>query len=165
MMKIERRWIHAGMFAAWLGLIAFAMVLQHIMDLEPCPMCILQRYAFIVVGLFALLAAIHDPRGWSRWVYSGLLIIVSGMGAGVAARHAWLEHNPPQIFDCGADLGFMVDTFPLAEALPMIFRGSGDCTEVLWRFLGLSIAEWALIWFLIFVVAEIVVATRKPSRS
>lgn len=164
-MKIERRWIHAGIFAACLGLLAFAMILQHIMDLEPCPMCILQRYAFIGVGLVALVAAIHDPRGLSRWVYSGLLIIVSGLGAGVAARHAWLEHNPPQIFDCGADLGYMIDAFPLADALPMIFRGTGDCTQVLWRFLGLSIAEWALLWFLIFVVVEIVVATRKPSRA
>jgi disulfide bond formation protein DsbB len=164
-MKIKRRWIHAGIFAACAGLIAYAMVLQHVMDLEPCPMCILQRYAFIGVGLLALAAAIQDPRGWGRWVYSGLIILVSGLGAGVAARHAWLEHNPPQIYDCGADLGFMIDTFPLAEALPMIFRGSGDCTEVLWRFLGLSIAEWALVWFLIFVVVEVYFATRKVPAS
>ena len=164
-MKIERRWVHAGIFVACAGLIAYAMVLQHVMDLEPCPMCILQRYAFIGVGLLALAAAIQDPRGLGRWVYSGLIILVSGLGAGVAARHAWLEHNPPQIYDCGADLGFMIDTFPLAEALPMIFRGSGDCTEVLWRFLGLSIAEWALVWFLVFVVVEVYFATRKVPAS
>ena len=95
-MKIEHRWIHAGIFAACAGLIAYAMVLQHVMDLEPCPMCILQRYAFIGVGLIALAAAIHDPRGAGRWVYSGLIVIVAGLGAGVAARHSWLEHNPPQ---------------------------------------------------------------------
>ena len=164
-MGIQRRWTHAAMFAVCSGLIIFAMYLQHAMDLEPCPMCILQRYAFIGVGMFALLATIHNPQKWGRWIYSGLLVVVSGLGAGVAARHAWLEHNPPQIFDCGADLAFMVDAFPLSQALPMIFRGSGDCTEVLWRFLGLSIAEWALIWFLIFVVAEIVTATRKFDRS
>ena len=105
-MQVHRRWIHAGMFAVCVGLIAFAMVLQHVMDLEPCPMCILQRYAFIGVGIIALVAAVHAPRQWGRWVYSVLLILVSGMGAGVAARHAWLEHNPPQIFDCGADLGY-----------------------------------------------------------
>lgn len=160
-MKIQSRWLHAGMFLVCAGLIGFAMYLQHVLDLEPCPMCILQRYAFIGVGIIALVAALHAPRDWGRWVYSALLILVAGLGAGVAARHAWLEHHPPQIFDCGADLGYMVDAFPLAEALPMIFRGTGDCTEVLWRFLGLSIAEWALIWFSIFVVAEIVSATRK----
>ena len=164
-MKLEPRWVHAGIFAACTGLIAYAMVLQHVMDLEPCPMCILQRYAFIGVGMLALAAAIQNPRRWGRWVYSGFIILVAGLGAGVAARHAWLEHNPPQIYDCGADLGFMIDTFPLAEALPMIFRGTGDCTEVLWRFLGLSIAEWALVWFLIFVVVEIYFATRKVPAS
>lgn len=164
-MRIGRRWAHAGIFAICAGLIGFALVLQHIMHLEPCPMCILQRYAFVVVGVVALVAALHDPRGAARWVYSALIVIFAGLGAGVAARHAWLEHNPPQLFDCGADLGYMVDAFPLAEVLPMIFRGTGDCTEVLWRFLGLSIAEWALVWFLIFIVAEIIVATRKSVKS
>ncbi len=164
-MNIRRRWVHAGIFAVCVGLIGYAMVLQHIQDLEPCPLCILQRYAFIGVGLVALLAALHDPRGFGRWIYSGLLILVAGLGAGVAARHAWLEHNPPQVYDCGADLGFMVDTFPLAEALPMIFRGTGDCTEVVWRFLGLSIAEWALVWFLIFVAAEIFATTRRTPAA
>ncbi|NIO41426.1 MAG: disulfide bond formation protein B [Burkholderiales bacterium] len=164
MIRIEPRWVHVGIFAVCIGLLAFAMVLQHVMDLEPCPMCILQRYAFISIGLVALLATIHDPHRWGRWIYSALLILLAGLGAGVAARHAWLERNPPDIFDCGADLGFMVDTFPLAEALPMIFRGTGDCSEVLWRFLGLSIAEWALFWFLVFLVAEIFVATQRSVR-
>lgn len=163
-MKIQARWIHAAIFAVCAGLIGFAMYLQHVLDLEPCPMCILQRYAFIGVGIVALIAALHAPRGRGRWVYSGLIILVAGLGAGVAARHAWLEHNPPDVFDCGADLGYMVDAFPLAEALPMIFRGTGDCTEVLWRFLGLSIAEWALIWFSVFAVTEIVLTTRKHAR-
>jgi disulfide bond formation protein DsbB len=164
-MNIKPRWIHAGIFVACAGLIAYAMVLQHIEDLEPCPLCILQRYAFIIVGLIALVAALHNPRGYGRWFYTGLLILAAVVGAGIAARHTWLEHNPPQVYDCGADLGFMVDTFPLAEALPMIFRGSGDCTEVAWRFLGLSIAEWSLIWFLIFVAAGIYAATRRKSAA
>lgn len=163
-MRIQARWIHAGMFAVCAGLIVFAMVLQHIMKLEPCPMCILQRYAFICLGTFALVASIHNPSGWGRWFYAVILTITAGLGAGVAARHAWLEHNPPQIFDCGADLGFMVDAFPLAEALPMIFRGTGDCTKVLWKFLGLSIAEWALIWFVIFIIAGLIAAMKKPSN-
>ncbi len=162
MINIRLRWMYAGVFTVCAGLIAFALYLQHVMDLEPCPLCILQRYAFVAVGLVALLAAIHDTQWWGRRVYGVLLVLVAGPGAGLAARHAWLQHNPPQIFDCGADLGFMVDAFPLAEALPMIFRGSGDCTEVLWRFLGLSISEWALVWFLIFVIAGLYAATKKP---
>lgn len=163
MINIRLRWMYAGIFTVCAGLIVFALYLQHVMDLEPCPLCILQRYAFILVGLVALLAAIHDPQWWGRRVWGVFLVVAAGLGAGVAARHAWLEHNPPQIFDCGADLGFMVDAFPLAEALPMIFRGSGDCTEVLWRFVGLSISEWALVWFLIFVVAGLYAVTKKTA--
>jgi disulfide bond formation protein DsbB len=157
------RFIYAAIFAVSLGLIGFAMYLQHAQGLEPCPMCILQRYAFVLAGVVALAAAVHDPRRGGRWTYSGLLVLSAGAGAGVAARHAWLEHNPPKIFDCGADLGYMVESFPLAEALPMIFRGTGDCTTVLWRFLGLSIAEWALVWFIIFIAAAIFAALVRPA--
>jgi disulfide bond formation protein DsbB len=151
------------MFAVCAALIAFALYLQHGRGLEPCPMCILQRYAFIVLGVIALVAAIHDPAKAGRWVYSGLIAVAGGLGGGVAVRHVWLEYNPPIILDCGADLGFMVGTFPLAEALPMIFRGTGDCSEVLWRFLGLSIAEWSLIWFVILIGAGFAAAIIRPA--
>jgi disulfide bond formation protein DsbB len=153
------------MFAVCAGLIAFAIYLQHARGLQPCPMCILQRYAFVVTGLIALAAALHNPRAIGRWFYSGLLVLSAGAGAGVATRHVWLEHNPPKINDCGADLGYVIESFPLAEALPMIFRGTGDCSKVLWRFLGLSIAEWALIWFLILIIAAIVAALRPRASA
>lgn len=159
---LRPRLIYGLIFAACAGLIAFAMYLQHGQGLEPCPMCVLQRYAFILTGLVALAALIHDPRAGGRRIYGGLLVLTAGAGAGVAARHVWLEHNPPKIFDCGADLGYMMESFPLAEALPMIFRGTGDCSKVLWRFLGLSIAEWALIWFLLLVAAAVTATLIKP---
>ena len=163
-MSLNPRLIFLAIFLVCAGLIGFALYLQHSLGLEPCPMCILQRYAFIVVGVIALLAAIHYPALSGRRIYSGLLIVMAATGGGVAIRHVYLEHNPPKIFDCGADLGFMLDSFPLTEALPMLFRGTGDCTKVLWRFLGLSIAEWSLIWFAIFLVAAVVAALMKSPR-
>ncbi len=99
-----------------------------------------------------------------RWIYSALLVLMAATGGGVAIRHVYLEHYPPKIFDCGADVGFMLESFPLTEALPMIFRGTGDCTKVLWRFLGLSIAEWSLICFALLIVAAVIAATIKTSR-
>jgi disulfide bond formation protein DsbB len=161
---LRPRLIFSGIFVVCAGLIAFALYLQHARGLEPCPMCILQRYAFILTGAIALAAALHNPQGGGRWAYGVLLLLSTGAGAGVATRHVWLEHNPPKIFDCGADLGYLIESLPLAEAWPMIFRGTGDCSKVPWRFLGLSIAEWALIWFVIFIVASIAAATLKPSR-
>jgi disulfide bond formation protein DsbB len=124
-------------------------------------MCILQRYAFIVVGVIALAAAIHDPALPGRRIYSGLLVIMAATGGGVAIRHVYLEHYPPKIFDCGADFGFMLESFPLTQALPMIFRGTGDCTKVLWRFLGLSIAEWSLICFTLLIMAAVAAASMR----
>ncbi len=161
-MKPGPRLIYLAIFLACAGLIGFALYLQHSLGLEPCPMCILQRYAFIVVGVIALAAAIHDPALLGRRIYSGLLAIMAATGGGVAIRHVYLEHNPPKIFDCGADVGFMLESFPLTEALPMIFRGTGDCTKVPWRFLSLSIAEWSLICFVLLIVAAIVAALIKP---
>ena len=158
------RLIYLAIFLVCAGLIGFALYLQYSLGLEPCPMCILQRYAFIVVGVIALVAAIHNPALVGRRIYSGLLAVMAATGGGVAIRHVYLEHNPPKIFDCGADVGFMLESFPLTQALPMIFRGTGDCTKVLWRFLGLSIAEWSLIWFAIFLVAAVVAALMKLPR-
>ena len=148
-------------FLGCAGLIVFALHLQHNEGLTPCPMCILQRYAFILIGLFALLSALTHQQRLTSTAMSILIFITSAFGFGVAGRHVWLEHNPPKIFDCGADLGFMVDTFPLAEALPMIFRGTGDCSIVLWRFLGLSIAEWAFVCFGILLLVEIYISIKS----
>ena len=161
-MKSGSRIIYLAIFLVCAGLIGFALYLQHSLGLEPCPMCILQRYAFIVVGVIALAAAIHNPALLGRRIYGGLLVVVAASGGGVAIRHVYLEHYPPKIFDCGADFGFMLESFPLTQALPMIFRGTGDCTKVPWRFLGLSIAEWSLICFALLIAAAIVAACLKP---
>ncbi len=163
-MRLNSRLIYLAMFLACAGLIGFALYLQHALGLEPCPMCILQRYAFIVVGVIALAAAIHNPALLGRRIYGGLLVVMAATGGGIAIRHVYLEHYPPKIFDCGADVGFMLESFPLTQALPMIFRGTGDCTKVAWKFLGLSIAEWSLICFAALIVAAIVATAIKTRR-
>lgn len=160
-MTLDPRRIFLSIFLICASLLGFGLYLQHALGLEPCPMCILQRYAFILTGTVALIAALHNPLGLGRRIYSLVVAFFALLGAGVATRHVWLEHNPPKLFDCGADLGFLLESFTLTEAFPMIFRGTGDCTKVPWRFLGLSIAEWALIWFLVFAAAGLVLALRK----
>ena len=163
-MNFNSRLIYLAVFLVCAGLIGFALYLQHSLGLEPCPMCILQRYAFIAVGVIALVAATHNPALLGRRIYGSLLVVMAATGGGVAIRHVYLEHNPPKVFDCGADVGFLLESFPLTEALPMIFRGTGDCTKVLWRFLGLSIAEWSLICFACLIVAAVLAAMIKPLR-
>lgn len=138
--------------------------LQEELGLEPCPMCILQRYALILIGATALVAAIHGPRDWGLKVYSGLIVLLAVAGGGVSMRHSYLQHFPPKAETCGSDLGFIVGHFPLTQALPKIFAGTGSCSAIDWKFLGLTIPEWTLVWFAIFAAAAIwaVLASRRP---
>lgn len=159
------RLVFGAVFAASVVLLAFALYLQHVQVLEPCPMCILQRYAFIGIAALALIAALHASRGPMLKVYAGLIGLAAVAGAGVAARHAWLQRFPVETYSCGADLGYLLDTLPLSRALPAIFAGTGECSEVQWRLLGLSIPEWALVWFVIFAAVAVVVLLRTRTTQ
>jgi protein dithiol:quinone oxidoreductase len=162
-MKITPRIVFAAIFIACAALIAFALYLQEEVGLDPCPMCILQRYAFVALGIVALAGAIHGPRGLALKLYGGLATLIALAGAGVAIRHTWVQHFPPKTESCGADLEFLVTSLPLSKSLPKIFQGSGSCSAVDWTMLGLSIPEWALIWFAAFAAACVWIAfLRKP---
>jgi disulfide bond formation protein DsbB len=141
---LRPRRLYLSVFAAAAALIGFGMYLQQIEHLEPCPLCILQRYAFVVVGLLALLAAAL-PRGLGRFV-AALAILCALCGAGVGVWHVWLQLHPPAVSACGPSLEYLVSNLPLGRALPRIFQGYGDCTAIDWRFLGLSIPAWSLLW-------------------
>lgn len=161
---LRPRLIYLAVFLACTGLMAFALYLQHAEGLEPCPLCILQRYGFVAAGVIALVAAIHNPGPLGRWIDSTLLVLSAGAGAVVAGRQTWLQHNPPKVQDCGPDLAYMLDSFPIAQILPKVFKGEGDCAKVVWKFLGVSIPEWALIWFAAIMVAAVmaVMLGRRP---
>ena len=152
---LRPRLIYLALFLDCVGLMGFGLYLQHVEKLEPCPLCIFQRYAFVVTGLIALIAAIHGPRKVGTWIYGTLLVLSAGAGAVIAGRQTWLQHNPPKVLDCGPDLAYMLDSFPLAQVLPKVFKGEADCAKVVWKFLGLSIPEWALAWFVLFIVAAV----------
>jgi disulfide bond formation protein DsbB len=163
MKKITPRVVFAFIFVACAALIALALYLQEQEGLEPCPMCILQRYAFILIGVVALVGAMHGPKGLALKVYGALVALLSAAGGGVAIRHSWLQHFPPKTETCGADLDFLMGNFPLSQALPKVFAGTGSCSKVDWTLLGLSIPEWALVWFVAFAALAVWIAFfRKP---
>ena len=135
-------------FLACAGMMAYALYAQHVLLLEPCPLCVFQRMATIGAGIVFLLAAVHDPSGWGRRVYGVLLALVLGAGIGVAGRHVWLQSLPAdKIPACGPGFDYIIDSFPLSEALRLIFTGSGECATVDWSFLGLSMPAWVVICF------------------
>lgn len=138
------------------GLIGYALFLQHRLGLDPCPLCILQRVAFFGLAGVLLVALLHGPKGWGRWVYGLAGMLVAAAGAGVAGWHVRLQHLPAdQVPTCGPGLDFMMENFPLADAARMIFQGSGECAEQLWVFLGLGMPAWALVWFLLLGIGAI----------
>ena len=133
------------------GLLVFGLYLQHVVGLEPCPMCIVQRYTMVGVMVLGLLGwRLRNPTALS--VLGVLLALKAGFGAFVAARQSWLQWYPPEAVSCGRDFYGMIESFPLGRAIPMIFRGSGDCTKVDWTFLGGSIANWSFVCFALFTV-------------
>jgi disulfide bond formation protein DsbB len=122
---------------AVLCLLLAGLYFQHVMFLEPCPLCIFQRVAFMWIGGAALLGALFYPGPVGRWVFSSLVIIGSAVGAGLAGRHIYLQNLPPdQVPDCGPGLSYMVDTLPFQEVLAKVLSGDGECANIKWSFLG-----------------------------
>ncbi|RMX00531.1 disulfide bond formation protein B [Allofranklinella schreckenbergeri] len=128
------------------GLLGFGLYLQHSVGLDPCPMCVVQRYAFVLVGVAAALGCAWRARWWQA-LWTVVILALSGFGAFVAARQSWMQWYPPEIASCGRDFYGIVENYPISKAIPMLFRGSGDCTAVDWSFLGMSIANWSFLMF------------------
>ena len=150
--------------AACVAMLAFGLYLQHVVGLEPCPMCIVQRYALTLVAVVAGLTAALSGRT-ALLTGSGVLVLLSGFGAFVAARQSLLQWYPPEVSSCGRDFYGMIETFPLQRAIPMIFKGSGDCSKIDWTFLGGSIANWSLVCFTLIALAALVLAVRTARRA
>ncbi len=163
---ISPRIIFSIIFTVCISLLGFGLYLEHSIGLDPCPLCIFQRVAYIVIGIFALIGAIHNPQKLFERIYTGLILIASLSGAGIAGRQIWLQHLPEdKIPECGPGLEYMLDTFPFADALRMILSGSGECAEVQWTFLSFSIAEWSIVCFIGLTIVCLTMLLRKSSTS
>lgn len=146
------RLLNLLLFLACTSLMVFAFFLEHIKGLEPCPLCMSQRIVVITIGVLALIAAIHNPGKIGAKVYGVMLLVVAAMGAGLSMRQLWLQGLPAdEIPACGPGLSYIVENmeyFPMQEVLTMMLSGTGDCAEVQWVFLGLSIPGWTLVVFI-----------------
>ena len=164
LLELSPRQAWALVALACAGLLGFGLYLQHVVGLEPCPMCIVQRYAMIGITLVALLAVVW-PSGWLGNMLTGLGTAMAVGGAFVAARQSWLQWYPPETLSCGRDFYGMVESFPLQRAIPMIFRGGGDCTKIDWTFLGGSIANWSFVAFVVMALWLLVFAFLHRSSA
>ena len=142
----DTRVLNIAGFIICSGLMGYALYAQHQLVLEPCPLCILQRFAIIGLGILFLISGLHNSSGAARYVYAALIAIAMVLGSLVAGRHVWLQMIPEdQVPACGPGLDYMWENFPLADVINMVFRGSGECATIDWQFLGLSMPAWVLI--------------------
>lgn len=132
------------------------------MGLAPCPLCWLQRFGFMGAGLVGLLGFLHGPRDFGNRVYGFLLVLTAGAGLGVAGRQLWLQNLPEdQVPACGPSVEYLLDVLPWFEVLQTALRGTGDCAEVMWRFLGLSIPGWTAVFFTLVIIVGLVMMFRR----
>jgi len=137
-------------FIACAALLGYALYAQFQLGLEPCPLCIFQRIGVALLGVVFLAAALHDPRGGAaRAAYAGLLALAALLTIGVAARHLYVQSLPPgSLPSCGAPLAVLMKFMPVWQLIRKVLTGSGECGLVNWRFLGLAMPAWVLLWAL-----------------
>jgi disulfide bond formation protein DsbB len=148
-------------FFVCVGLMGYALYLQYVEGIEPCPLCILQRICVTVMGVVFLIAAFHNPGRAGAGVYALLQLLIGGAGAAIAARQVWLQSLPKdQVPACGMGLDYMLETLPFTDVLRNVLEGSGECAEKGWELLHLSIAGWTLVFFIAMIAASFALIRR-----
>ena len=153
-------------FGACVALLAYALYAQYQLGLEPCPLCIFQRIAVAALGVVFLIAALHNPRAWGARVYAVLIAVAALSVIGVAARHVYVQHLPPgSLPSCGAPLEVLLKFTPVTDVIRKVLTGSGECSEVTWKFLGLAMPAWVLICGLVLGAFGVTANSTEPQTS
>ncbi|MGH8191836.1 MAG: disulfide bond formation protein B [Rhodanobacteraceae bacterium] len=154
-------------FLICIGLLAYALYAEQQLHLTPCNLCVLQRVAFVWMALWFLVGGLHAPRRGGRWAYIVLVLIAAAFGIAIAARQLWLQSLPAdQIPSCGAPYSLLLQqvhagSLPLGRFVTLMLSGSGDCAQVTWRLLGLSMAGWTLIWYILLGIWSLLPRKRR----
>ncbi len=134
-------------------LIGFAYYLQNVMNLQPCPLCTLERGIFGILALIFLLATVHNPGSKGQKVYGLILFIFAIFGMLFAGRHLWLQGQPNTLGEiCVPGVSYLLKSLPLSQAIKTMFLGTSDCAKIDWSFLGLSIPGWTFLFFDVFAL-------------
>ncbi len=138
-------------FLACTAAMGVALYFQHVMGLEPCPLCIFQRISVIILGILFLIGLLHGPGATGSRFYGFLATLSALGGIGIAMRHLWLQYGAHEALGCGPGLNFMLDTMPLQDVIRDVLKGTGDCGEIVWSMFGISIPGWTLMFLLVML--------------
>lgn len=150
------------------GLLAAAYYFEYVLFLDPCPLCMVQRLATLLTGLGFFMAFLVQPKG-TRWLTFALLFTLAAalFGWWAAAHHIGIQNLPASdIPACGPSFEYLMQTLPLSELLRIMLAGDGNCAEISWQFMGLSMPEWVQLWFIafsVFIIAALVRIWRQRS--
>jgi protein dithiol:quinone oxidoreductase len=159
----SRRAANAAGFLACAALLGYAFYAQYVQGLDPCPLCLFQRFVVIGLGVVFLIAALHNPKFWGARVYAVLLVLVALIGIGISAKHIWIQAQPPgSIAACGASLSYLVDIMPIFDVIKKVLGGSGECQHVD-KLLGISWPWWTA--FAMTVLGAWAVATNWMRKA
>jgi disulfide bond formation protein DsbB len=148
-MTLPSRWALAALLLIG-GMIGGAQFMEHVLKLDPCPLCLMQRLWTLFAGIIVLVALSHAPH---NRICPSLVMLCSVIGGGFSLRQLWLQSLPPdQVPSCGPDMGYMLEVFPMSQILTAMTFGTGNCAEVTWSLLGISVAGWALAGFIMLAV-------------
>lgn len=146
-----------------IALLATALYMEFVSGLVPCALCLAQRAMFALIALACVLYLIPSYSFRLACAITSLLASVAGIW--LAGRQLWLQSLPPdQVPDCGPDIYFMIERFPLTESLQTLLLGSGSCAEVQWTFLNLSIPGWTLLWFIAMALGSLWLGAARGAR-
>lgn len=167
MFPLSNRFIGLGVFVACAALLASAYYFEYVLYMDPCPLCIMQRIGVLLVGIAGLLGFLFARNQMASLASHVFMILSAILGLGVAGRHVWIQSLPAdQVPTCGPSLEYMVETLPWAEVLSVMLRGNGNCADSYWSFLGLSMPQWVLVWFVGFLVVGIyLLITERNSKK
>ncbi|MBL4583284.1 MAG: disulfide bond formation protein B [Pseudomonadales bacterium] len=156
------RMLFLAMFLFSAGALLAGVFIEHQYELEPCSMCVFQRVMFIGAALVTLAGAIQNVGAVGRRLYAVLVLLFSDIGAALAIRQLWLQQLPPEnVPTCPPSLDYMLEVLPFTEVLQVVLSGDGNCAEVAWSMLGLSIPGWALICFVVLTFAGMAQLMRR----
>jgi disulfide bond formation protein DsbB len=159
--SISSRTLFLLVFLFCCGLMGVGFIMEHVFDLEPCPLCMTQRVFIVMAGCLALMACLHNPRRKGVRIYGWLVALMATAGAGFSIRQLYLQSLPPEKAPaCGPSVDYILETFPLNKALQIMLKGDGNCAEVLWTFMGISIPGWTLVAFLMVIGSALYLALR-----
>lgn len=159
------RMTHAAIIALVVVAMAFAVFyLQGVLYLAPCPLCTVDRGLFLLIALVSVVSLIHGPQGTFLWIYTTLSSAFALMGIAVGIRHIWLQNLPAdKVPECGPDLAYMLEVFPMMDVIERLFTGAGQCAEVSWTFYGVTLPQLTLLLF-VALMLMIIYAHRQQSR-